>query len=65
MTVDSVLKTAKEAASLKSGDDDGQQKSKDVAKTLRASYQKTVAKNKDLRLDAPASTVQEAKVSGY
>lgn len=54
VTVDSLLKTAKEAA--------GDQASKDVSKTFRTAYQKSVAKNKGLRLDAPASTAQEAKV---
>ena len=36
--------------------------SKDVAKTLRSSYQATIGKNKGLRLEAPASSVQEAKI---
>jgi len=55
VTIDSLLKTAKEAA----GDSTI---SKDVAKTLRSSYQATIGKNKGLRLEAPASSVQEAKI---
>merc|ERR1712001_719832 len=49
VTIDSLLKTAKEAA----GDSTI---SKDVAKTLRSSYQATIGKNMGLRLEAPASS---------
>jgi len=52
VTVESLLKTTSKS-----------KQDQKIAKTFKASYDKTVSKNKALRLDAPASTVEEAKVA--